>query len=114
MLSAAAIKALDQIDKHPEMLRKLQERSSSLHQSICHSELVKHFTLGSDEISPLKHLYLIDKSLLHSEEQIILKNIVDYVSNSFVPFAALSNQIYIKHSLKNLLKHIYYLDKMQF
>lgn len=67
------------------MLVKLQERSLSLHRSICQSQLVEHFSLGSDEISPLKHLYLIDKSLLHSEEQIKLKNITNYVSNSFLP-----------------------------
>lgn len=80
LLSAAAIKALDQIDKHPEMLLKLQERSLKLHQSICHSQLVEHFILGSDEASPLKHLYLIDKSLSHSEQQLLLKNIASYVS----------------------------------
>lgn len=78
LLSAAAIKALEQIEKHPEILEKLRERSTSLHQSICNSQLTEHFTLGSDESSPLKHLYLIDKSLLHSEQQQILKKIVDY------------------------------------
>lgn len=79
LLSAAAIKALDQIDKHPEMLEKLRERSSSLHQKICDSELNKFFTLKADELSPLKHLYLKDKFFSHSEQQNILNNIVDYV-----------------------------------
>lgn len=80
LLSAAAIKALDKIDKHPEMLVTLRERSISLHQRIFRSQLTKHFTLGSDERSPLKHLYLSDKSLSHSEQETILKQIVDYVS----------------------------------
>lgn len=81
LLSAAAIKALDEIEKHPEMLAKLRERSTSLHKSLRNSQLIEHFTLGSDESSPLKHLYLIDNSLLHSEQQQILKKVVDYVSH---------------------------------
>ncbi|KAL5237440.1 hypothetical protein ACI65C_004850 [Semiaphis heraclei] len=78
LLSAAAIKALDQIEKHPEMLVKLREKSTSLHKRFYKSQLTKYFTLCSDELSPLKHLYLIDKSLLHAEQQKILKKIVDY------------------------------------
>lgn len=78
----AAIKALEQIDKHPELLAKLQERSISLHQSINQSQLSKYFTLKSDKISPLKHLYLKHKFISHSDEQNTLKNIVDYVSNN--------------------------------
>ncbi|XP_026821410.1 serine palmitoyltransferase 1-like [Rhopalosiphum maidis] len=78
LLSAAAIKALDKIEKHPEMLVKLRERSTSLHRSIHKSQLTKHFTLGSDATSPLKHLYLIDKSISYTEQQKILKKIVDY------------------------------------
>jgi serine palmitoyltransferase len=81
LLSAAAIKALEHIDKYPEMLATLRERSISLHRRICLSKLIEHFTLGSDETSPLKHLYLSDESLSHSEQQSILKHIVDYVSN---------------------------------
>ncbi|XP_025405560.1 serine palmitoyltransferase 1 isoform X2 [Sipha flava] len=78
LLSAAAIKALEHIDKYPEMLATLRERSISLHRRICLSKLIEHFTLGSDETSPLKHLYLSDESLSHSEQQSILKHIVDY------------------------------------
>ncbi|XP_025207230.1 serine palmitoyltransferase 1 [Melanaphis sacchari] len=78
LLSAAAIKALDQIEKHPEMLVKLRERSTSLHRSICSSQLTEHFILESDATSPLKHLYLINKSLSHTKQQQILKKIVDY------------------------------------
>lgn len=81
LLSAAAIKTLDKIDKHPEMLVTLRERSISLHRKICLSQLTKYFTLGSDETSPLKHLYLSNESLSHSEQQTILKHIVDYVSS---------------------------------
>lgn len=83
LLSAAAIKALDRIDNHPEILETLRERSSRLHQTICDSELNKFFTLKADELSPLKHLHLKDKFLSHSEQQNILNNIVDYVSNSY-------------------------------
>uniref|UniRef100_A0A2S2PPT9 Serine palmitoyltransferase 1 n=1 Tax=Schizaphis graminum TaxID=13262 RepID=A0A2S2PPT9_SCHGA len=60
------------------MLVKLRERSTSLHKSIHNSQLTKHFTLGSDATSPLKHLYLIDKSISYTEQQKILKKIVDY------------------------------------
>lgn len=77
----AAIKALEQIEERPELLIKLRERSIRLHNSICQSQLTKYFTLGSDKISPLKHLYLKEKFLSHAEEQNTLKNIVDYVSN---------------------------------
>lgn len=82
LLSAAAIKALDRIEKHPEMLETLRERSISLHQRICDSELHKFFTLKADELSPLKHLYLKDQSFVFSEQRNILNNIVNYVSIS--------------------------------
>lgn len=80
LLSAAAIKALDQIDKQPELLENLRERSLSLHQIICDSQLTEHFIFASHKLSPLKHLYLRDESLSHYEQQQALKNIVDYVS----------------------------------
>ncbi|XP_027837996.1 serine palmitoyltransferase 1 isoform X1 [Aphis gossypii] len=97
LLSAAAIKALDQIEKHPEMLVTLRERSISLHRSICNSQLTKHFILESDATSPLKHLYLIDKSLSLTEQQQILNKIVDYCISKGVAIttaAYLSNREY--------------------
>jgi len=64
------------------MLVELNDRSLSLHQRICNSQLTEDFTLGSDKISPMKHLYLRDTSLSHLEQQRILKKIVDYVSDN--------------------------------
>lgn len=98
LLSAAATKALDQIDQHPEMLESLRERSSSLHQRICDSELTKFFTLKADEISPLKHLHVLDKFLSFSEQENILNNIVYYVSIylSLVNFVLKFDNLYMK------------------
>lgn len=62
------------------MLVQLQERSTTLYQKVITSQLTEYFVLGSDKISPLKHLYLKDPSLTHSEQQNQLKHIVDYVS----------------------------------
>ncbi|VVC46178.1 Pyridoxal phosphate-dependent transferase, subdomain 2,Aminotransferase, class I/classII,Pyridoxal [Cinara cedri] len=96
--SVAAIKALEQIDKHPELLVKLQERSINLHQSISQSQLIEHFYLGSDQISPLKHLYLRDNFPSYLEEQNLLKNIVDYCISNGV---ALTVAAYLnKHEYK--------------
>lgn len=80
LLSVAAINALDRIDKHPEMLEALRNCCSRLHNRIFKSELSKFFVLGSNETSPLKHLYLIDELDLLSVQQNILNNIVNYVS----------------------------------
>lgn len=82
LLSMAAIKTLEKITEQPQILDELRERSIRLHKSILESQLTRHFVLQADEISPLKHLYLKDKSLSHTQQQNKLKNIVDFVSNS--------------------------------
>lgn len=81
LLTAAAIKALEKIDEHPDMLIQLRERSINLHKNILQSQLTEKFTLKSDLSSPLKHLYLKDQTLSYTEQQLKLQNIVDYVSN---------------------------------
>jgi len=95
LLSEAAIRALEHIEEHPEILIKLRERCVFLHQRIICSKLIEHFTLGGDEISPLKHLYLKNKSLSHAEQQNMLQIVVDYcISNgvAITPAMYLNNQ----------------------
>ncbi|XP_050425760.1 serine palmitoyltransferase 1 [Adelges cooleyi] len=78
LMAAAAIHALDLIDKRPEMLIALRERSVKIHRVLVNSPLLMdYFTLKSDATSPVKHLYLKDESLLHVEQQECLRNIVD-------------------------------------
>ncbi|XP_050530427.1 serine palmitoyltransferase 1 [Daktulosphaira vitifoliae] len=78
LLSAAAIQALDRIDKNPNMLMELRECSIKIHKTIANSSLMSYFTLRADEISPVKHLYLKDDFLMHIEQQECLQNIVNY------------------------------------
>lgn len=77
------MRALEQIEKCPEKVAKLQERSMTLHDRILESQLTEQYILKSDRLSPLKHLYIRDESLSNAEQQLLLNNIVDYVSDFF-------------------------------
>ena len=83
MLAAAAITAIDTMDREPDMFVQLSDTCRKLHQSLSLSTLNRHLRLGGHRDAPVKHLRLAKSTGCHNHDGQLLRQIANEVNRCY-------------------------------